>query len=385
MPAGLLLNIVLQGDQKTPAFRALCKRERFGHSDCRRCVEICPENAITLDPGPTMNERCSSCGLCQTACPTEVFQGEVHTDQQLLNQITPLPGKDEPAVKKRRLFMHCQQAEKQNQASFSVPCLGSVTENFILGAALSGANELALTKGACSECRLKQGEQLLTNSIAAFAVLSEAMELQRFTLSLQKKQREERATLSRRALLSGISGKQENRAESALSPEDEAIETAPWMSPSQTTNGTRLSPKRAFLRTLLEQTAPRSPTIAKYEKALPWGNITIDENNCVTCGICVNSCPTGAIYRKTKNQHLSHYFNASLCTNCGLCEEACPQNIISFEQDFPMTDLLKDEVRAVTKIGMNACLTCAQVIPAREGEICITCRKRQMPSRFVGL
>ena len=385
MPTGLLLDIVLQEDQRTPGFSGLCKRVRFSHSDCRRCVDICPENAITLDPGPTINDRCSSCGLCQTACPTEVFQGEIHTDQHLLSQITPFPGKDEPVHKERRSFMHCQQAEKQNEASFSIPCLGSITENFILGVALSGVNELALTKGACSECRLKQGEQLLTNSIAAFDVLSKTMELQQFTLSLQEKQKEEQATLSRRALFSSISGGQENRAESALSPKDEAIGTSSGRSPPQMTNGTRPSPKREFLRALLDKTPPNRSALVAYEQSFSWGNVKIDENNCVTCGICVNVCPTGAIYRKTKNEQLSHYFNASLCTNCRLCEEACPQKVISFEQDFSLTDVLKNEASAITRINLNACMICGEVIPAREGEICVTCDKRQMSSRFIGL
>jgi len=385
MPTGLLLDIVLQEDQRTPGFSGLCKRVRFSHSDCRRCVDICPENAITLDPGPTINDHCSSCGLCQTACPTEVFQGEVHTDQHLLSQITPLPGTDKPVVKNRRLFMHCQQAEKQNEASFSIPCLGSITENFILGAALSGANEMALTKGACSECRLKQGEQLLTNSIAAFDVLSKTMELPQFTLSLQEKQKEEQATLGRRALFSSISGGQENGAESALSPKGEAIETVPTRTPPRTTNGTRPSPKRKYLRTLLDKTPPNGTAVVAYDQSFPWGNVKIDENNCVTCGICVNVCPTGAIFRKTKNEQLSHYFNASLCTNCRLCEEACPQKVISFEQDFPLTDVLKDEANAITRIKLNACLICGEVNPAREGEICNTCDKRQISSRFVGL
>jgi ferredoxin len=346
-------------------------------------VDICPENAITLDPGPTINDRCSSCGLCQTACPTEVFQREIHTDEYLLSQIRPLLSKDTPAISKQRLFMHCQQAEKQNQASFSIPCLGSITENLVLGAALLGAQEVVLTKGTCSQCRLRQGEQLFTNSIAAFDVLSETIGLQQFTLSLQEKQKKqaEQATLSRRALFLRISGTQENKAEAVLSPKDKPIEVASSSS-ATTTNRTRPSPKRAFLRTLVENTTPRSPTIVKYEQACPWANVTIDEDNCVTCGICVSLCPTGAISGKTKNEHLSHYFSASLCTNCRLCEEACPEQVISFEQDFPMTDILKDEVRIVTRISLNACLICAEMIPASEGEICTTCQKRQMSTRF---
>ena len=47
--------------------------------------------------------------------------------------------------------------------------------------------------------------------------------------------------------------------------------------------------------------------------------------------------------------------------------------------------MLKDEANAITRINLNTCLICGEVIPAREGEICATCDKRQVSSRFVGL
>ena len=48
----------------------LCKRVRFRRSNCQRCGEICPDDAISLEPGPVVSDRCSDCGLCQNACPT---------------------------------------------------------------------------------------------------------------------------------------------------------------------------------------------------------------------------------------------------------------------------------------------------------------------------
>ena len=378
------LNVVAQEGQKLPEFSGLCKRVRFTHSDCQRCLDFCPENAITFGPGPIINERCSDCGLCQTACPTEVFQSEVHTDQHHLNKISRSVGKDPVPGKKQRSFFHCQQAERQHRDSLPIPCLGSVTENFILGAALLGLDEIVLTKGDCSRCRLKRGEQLFINSVDAFRALSKSIALENFTLNLKEEQKEGEVTSSRRSFFARISGKQEDEIESAPDSKHRAMRTDPG-SAQTPKNGTRASPKRQFLRTLLQKAAPNESASVAYEQSFPWGTIKIDENNCVTCGICVAVCPTGAISRRTEDQQLSHYLVASLCTNCRLCEEACPQNVISFAQEFPLSDALKDEANAITKISLNACLICGEVIPVREGQICTTCDKRQMSSRFVNM
>jgi ferredoxin len=382
MTAEALLNVGPQEGQRIPKFPGLCKRVRFIQSDCRRCLDICPENAISLDPGPIINDSCSSCGLCQTACPTEVFQDAEHTDQHHLIEIGASIGNDSAPGEKRLLFIHCQQAEKQTRDSYAIPCLGSITEDFMVGAAGLGFDEVVLTKGTCSRCRLKQGEQLLTNSIDAFRVLCRSTGLKNFTLKLREDQKEEGAALSRRAFFARSSVKQNEKVEFPASSKDNAM-LGESSGAREGTRTTRPSPKREFLRTLLAKTPPSASAVVAYGQSFPWGNIKIDEDNCVTCGICVNVCPTGAISRKTSDEYLSHYFKTSLCTNCRLCEEACPQKVISFRQDLSLTDVLKDEAHPITRIALDACLICGEVIPAREGEICTTCDKRQMSSRFL--
>ncbi len=382
MTTGFLLDLVREKGETSPAFAHLCKRLRFRQSDCQRCQDICPENAITLTPGPVVNERCSGCGLCQTACPTEVFQGAVHTDQVLLNKIGPFLVEDRSLDgDKRRFFMHCQEAEPQHQKSFPIPCLGSITEHFMLGVAQQG--DLVLTKGDCAQCHLRKGVLLLNNARAVFQSLVNSLNLNNFTLSLREKQREKQPPLSRRGFFSKVSGQQKNdNTPVELSPSIRDSQTEPT-GVSEGSSEPRPSPKRAFLQTLLEKTEQPDSAFLPYDVNACWATLKIDENHCATCGICVNLCPTGAISRKIENGRLSHFFNASLCNNCRLCEEACPEKVISLKQDVRLGDALKGEAEVVTRISLNSCLICGETIPAKEGRICITCQKRQMNARVM--
>jgi len=58
-------------------------------TSCGKCVEICPEGAITLVDGkPSVNEiTCTGCGACIPSCPVEALDQHGLTDEQLKSQI----------------------------------------------------------------------------------------------------------------------------------------------------------------------------------------------------------------------------------------------------------------------------------------------------------
>jgi Fe-S-cluster-containing hydrogenase component 2 len=273
-------------------------------------VEICPENAISLGPGPTISNGCSNCGLCQNACPTEVFQDELHSDRRLLNQAKALlAGRLRPG-EKRTLSVHCQQAESRNNNSLFVPCLGKITENIVLGAATLGFDDVVLTKGVCSHCRLRQGEQLLAESIQASKVLLKSVGLEKFSLRLEEKEKEKEAGLSRRDVFSIFSNKVRHRVTSFLYRKGKAIGHSRNREPLSD-RGVRSSPKRELLRELLMQEGWNNTAIGEYRQELPWGKIKIDEGKCSACRTCVALCPTGAISEKVEDEYQSLYFNGS--------------------------------------------------------------------------
>lgn len=53
----------------------------------------------------------------------------------------------------------------------------------------------------------------------------------------------------------------------------------------------------------------------------------IDQDTCIQCGECSNSCPVGAIAEEDGK----YTINPDECLSCGVCAGTCPQEAISEE------------------------------------------------------
>lgn len=77
-------------------------------------------------------------------------------------------------------------------------------------------------------------------------------------------------------------------------------------------------------------------TIAQPQKeaaALPKGDVVIDKDNCVFCGLCAKNCPAGVITVDRGNK--SWEIDKDNCAQCGLCVEKCPKKCLSMGNAAP--------------------------------------------------
>ncbi|MGE5096913.1 MAG: 4Fe-4S binding protein [Betaproteobacteria bacterium] len=343
-------------------------RLRHRRNECRLCQEACPEGAITLDPGPSVSDRCIRCGLCQMACPTEAFQGEVHSDQHLLARIRPLLGRERRSAEGQPLVVRCREAQPGQRDVFVVPCLGSVGASFLFGAVLLGANPLTLVRGDCQRCRLGQGERLFANAMTAYLALATAAGMGSSPVKLEQRQKADAAVPARRNFFVRVAGLR-------------APVACEWPAPGTGVRMRRkaelgMTPGRALLQELARGASWSASPVLHYDPRLPWASLRIDQRSCSTCGICASSCPTGAVTCRIESGRLSHHFDAASCINCGSCVQACPQRIIGFNPGFDARDLVWGEPRPITDIRLHSCEVCGEMLPEREGSLCITCQRR---------
>lgn len=59
---------------------------------------------------------------------------------------------------------------------------------------------------------------------------------------------------------------------------------------------------------------------------MPW----INEELCVSCGVCVDDCPVDAI---TLNEDQKAYINEEECIRCGQCHDVCPQEAVRHDRE----------------------------------------------------
>ena len=52
--------------------------------------------------------------------------------------------------------------------------------------------------------------------------------------------------------------------------------------------------------------------------------VSINEGNCIGCGICVDECPQDALTVDGVVQ-----VDEGACIECGICVDACPQEVLS--------------------------------------------------------
>ena len=374
-----ILKLALKEARNTFAFTGFCKRARFRKSDCQRCLEVCPERAISLNPGPSISGNCSDCGLCLNACPTEAFQNGRHFDRTLLNRAESLLSRGQPRNGRKRLLIQCRQAEPGNRNSLPISCLGEITENSIVGAAILGFDEVTLAKGNCSQCRFKHGGKLLAKSMATARALLSGLGMGEFTLRLIEKDRKKSQVMNRRAIFSKISVRMQTEAESD-SRERKIQRQQPGRLKDQ--GGAWHSPKKDHLRELLERNG-KTNLVVKYSPELPGGRLRMDAEKCSGCEICSNLCPTGAISADNRGTPKLFYFVGSSCTNCSLCKEACPEAAVDFEDSLNLQDLVRDDKRLVARVQLASCIVCGEDMKANGSELCPTCRKRQVSSLLI--
>ncbi|MEW5922576.1 MAG: DUF362 domain-containing protein [Candidatus Zixiibacteriota bacterium] len=62
-----------------------------------------------------------------------------------------------------------------------------------------------------------------------------------------------------------------------------------------------------------------------------WIRPSIDRDFCTSCGVCVSSCPTGAL---RLNGDRTPAFDYDLCINCWCCHELCPEKAVQVRKSW---------------------------------------------------
>lgn len=286
-----------------------CVRGRYRPSNCRRCVEACPQSAIQCDPLPRIDTaRCRGCRLCEAACPTGALHGGCGRLGQWLGHL------------EERLHGIWGCSLHNNVAGHvQSSCVGFLSEELLLGLAALLPKGVTFNLNRCGHCPNGQAAIALQKRISRLEQLPAFPYVGRLRLAWSEEQLGYRPqALSRRAFFQKFRFETTNTVRHTLNRVADRDKT-------QVYGVKRLPAGRDLLRQVLPLLDEpfRSVVAARFFPSLTFAE------TCNGCRGCIGICPSGALLRRSDApKSAPPSFLPENCAGCGLCAEFCRRQAI---------------------------------------------------------
>lgn len=361
----------------TPDFRASrCTRYRYRYSECQRCADACPHEALTLsDEGAALDPgRCQNCGLCISACRTGAWASDSFKPVELLRQ----------AIRRPSWSMAC--APSGIAADGIVPCLGaidSVTLAYLAKRRIpvtlhgsghcggcphgaSGAAQLALNLEALDVLRHAADNGLGDDASPSGWIIPELAANTRRATEKPEGNQEAAFVPARRQLFRRLIGRGVDEMVRASKGE----EPAPVPEKAIRAGSYGLTERRELLQIVCNQ-KNEEPFPIRIHDALPLMQLDL-QPGCTVCEACFRVCPTGALQIEENPVGWALTFQTDRCVACEVCLEVCQPRVLGVQATFDARP--EQPPRVLLRLNKQRCSRCDRhfVSPAPE-EICSIC------------
>ena len=311
----------------------ICVHARSRKTGCTRCLDVCPASAITpaedkvvIDP-----HICAGCGACASVCPTGAATYQLPAGDSVQQRLRALleayrsAGGSDPVMlvhdgrhgtEMISLIARCGGGLPGNVLPFAVNEVTQIGLDFLAMALAYGACHVAILAGPD-----KAGElEGLAGQIGLAETLMEGL---------------------------GFGGGRVHVLDQT-DPTDVEAALAGLESRTPPPAGSFLPMGGKRTRTMLalrhlHEVAPEPTDLLPLPPGAPFGNIQVDTGGCTLCLACVGACPTGALADDPDRPWIG--FNEEACVQCGLCRNTCPENVITLEPRLNFTDEARGTVQ----------------------------------------
>lgn len=323
-----------------------CTRFRFRYSECRRCEQACPHDALRLsDEGVSISvENCRRCGLCVGACRTEAFGMPELAPMRLIEKAHGRPG----------FAIACSPSGAEADAI--VPCLGALGPALLAYLVKQGTALTLNGSDHCAQCAQgSRGREQLALNIEAVESLRVADGDGRWPdLSLARRDNASAAQADdRRAARRQFFRRLSNPGEAVPRSEPHLASTA---APLRAIRAARVVPSaQRDLLQMLGLAEAGMPLTA--HPSVPAGDLRL-EPGCTGCEACARACPTGALQVRENDTAWALGFDAAKCVACGVCVETCQPRVLHLREAVAASAFAQREAVALKAVPKRRCTRC---------------------------
>lgn len=350
--------------------REHCTRYRFRYSECSRCLDACPHDALTLtqEGVEIAAERCRNCALCAAACQAEALVATNLPRNAILADVRSEP-----------LTLAC--APSGEPADVIVPCLGAVDP--VALAELGRRSVTVELHGSdhCADCEhAARGPECLAQSLEGRERLRPSSAQQDWPqVVVVRRERpaagadpnEAAATghaASRRHLFRRFLGRGVDAIADAAQPA-----TEPAAMKAIRVDAPVAMERRERLRAIWPHEDDMDAAIEPHAR-LPLGLVAMERSRCTACEACARACPTAAIEVAESATGWGIVFRASRCVGCGVCIEVCQHGALAMAARIAAREAVAGPV-TLHALPKKRCSRCDRFFLADPGqEQCPTCR-----------
>lgn len=350
-----------------------CSKLRSPLSKCSKCIDSCPVDGIDIEKsGINLNNNCIQCGLCASVCPTGAIAIQEPTELNLYRYI------EERGKANNTVVLTCKKNDEVSNTAFKVPCLGSLTLEFLLGIdILPFEINIVFSEEKCGECRVKEGISSYLNNIEKIKRIEKDLNLSGGSIKnvdkapkikKNKISRDEEIDDERREFLFSIFKSAKKLPNAAIkyvlgSDEEDKKSKAIVANPT-----VRKHPILANVFGKIEDEELADIQIVDYLEPSLVGV-------CNFCKACVTLCPMGALRYREEEDKLDLLLLKDACSGCGLCVEVCYHKALELNSK-KLKDFSSTEPSILATGTKQKCRICKQIITASETiEICSSCVK----------
>ena len=298
-----------------------CTRNRSRLSGCSKCMDLCPENAITIKNKKIfIGESCIECGICAGVCPTDSIMIQEPRENSLYGYI------ENRGDKGLESTIVCKENQENSKDAFKIPCLGSLSLEFLIGVDILdlGVNMIFKYED-CMECRASRGIELYLENLEKLRRIKDLLEIEKSSirnldqlpkLKKKKEYKDEDIDEERRLFLRSIFKTTKdlpNIAVKQILGDGRKPEESRSIAPNPSFKKYRILSK---LSGELRDGGLEDRTMDHYFKPHM-------EKDCKLCGACSTLCPMGALKLEEEESVKVLYIRNDLCSGCGLCQEVC--------------------------------------------------------------